>query len=406
MRTYVRTVIICVKITCLELRAAFGRRWRGQSVPGATVVSGPGGSRVVGEVTTAGLASGVRRGMAVGRAVELCPGILLAESDPIKATQLAEGLFQQLEGFGASLEIGLPGEAFFYSAGLEPLHGGRTTLLRAVCSLTGERAGVGAGPTRLAALASIGPPGSDPKPITADVLWDRLGSLPLDCLANRLDEGAGEWEEMRTSLGRLGVTTLRQLRKLGRDALADRFGEVGLSALEMASGTESVLHPREPLQRITASIDLWSRSSIESLHRALALLCSRISGRLVRLGKVARSLLMEMDLQGGGSWQRSFVPRCPTADEGLIRSILSPALERLPAPPVRMALEVRSFSDGDPEQIVILPDPGHRRKGRLDRAATQVEEALGRPGLMKVVEAEPNSPLPERRLMLVPHVPG
>lgn len=404
MRTYVRIVIICVKIPALELRAAFGRRWRGQEVPGALMTSGPGGSRVVGEVTAGGLACGVRPGMPLGGAMGICPEILLAESDPVGATALSEALFRQLEEMGVDLEVGLPGEAFFSSEGLEPLHGGRDSLLQKIRGLVGGQAGIGAGPTRLAAVASTAPPGSDPRPMTTNEMWDGLGSLPLSCLTGRLEGGAGELEEMLRSLERLGVAKLEQLRDLGRDALADRFGEIGLSALDIASGVEPALRPRRPLQQVTASVQLFGQGGIESLQRALALLCSQISESLVRLGKVACSLLLEADLCGGGSWQRSFVPRCPTGDRQLISSILSPSLEFLPGPPVRMGLGVTNVSEAEPEQTVILSDPGYLRESRLDRAAMQVEEALGRPGLMKVVEAEPSSPLPERRLMLVPHI--
>jgi len=406
MRTYVRTVIVCVKIPSLELRAAFGRRWRGQETAAAMVVDGPGGLRVIGDASAAARSHGVRRGMDVGGAVELCTGLMLAESDPVEAALMSEDLFSQVEDFGADLETGLPGEAFFRADGLVPLYGGQTGLLEALCELLGERAGAGAGPTRLTALASVVSPGSVPMPVAPGKSWDRLGSLPTGCLANRLEGDPADQERMWNSLERMGIANLGQLRRLGRDALADRFGAVGLAALEMASGIESTLQPRVPVRPIRASVDLWDRGGIELLHRALFLLCSKVSENLVRLGRTARSLLLQAELATGGSWQRTFIPRRPTGSESLIGSILSPALELLPGPPVQMTLEVRSFAEAEPEQGVILADPGHLRRGRLDQAAMQVQEALGRPGLMKVVEAEPRSPFPERRLMLVPHIPG
>jgi hypothetical protein len=399
-------MIVCVKIPSLELRAAFGRRWRGQERPGALVVDGPGGLRVLGEISEAARAHGIRQGMDVGGALELCPGLMLAESDPVGAASISEDLFSRLEEFGAELEIGLPGEAFFRAEGLMPMYGGRTSFLKRLCELIGGEAGAGMGPTRLAALAALAPPGSTPTPVSHEESWDRLGSLSIECMANRLEGNPADEKKMWISLERMGISRLGQLRELGRDALSDRFGEIGLAAFEMAAGNESALQSRVPVRPIRASVDLWEQAGTESLHRALLLLSSKVSDSLVRLGKTARSLLFQAELAAGGSWQRSFVPRRPTHSERLITAILSPALELLPGPPICMRLEVRSFAEPEPEQTVILPDPEFRRRGRLDRAARQVQEVLGGPVLMKVTDAEPQSPIPERRLMLVPHIPG
>jgi len=84
--------------------------------------------------------------------------------------------------------------------------------------------------------------------------------------------------------------------------------------------------------------------------------------------------------------------------------ILAPGLEMLPRPAEKLRLRVSAFAPGHPEQIEIRHQPEQTRRLRLSEAASQVEAAVGQSGLMRVLDAEPDSHLPERRMLLTPYL--
>ena len=57
-----------------------------------------------------------------------------------------------------------------------------------------------------------------------------------------------------------------------------------------------------------------------------------------------------------------------------------------------------------PKQIEITRRPEETRLLRLNEAALQVRAVVGESGLMRVLDAEVGSHLPERRMLLTPYL--
>jgi hypothetical protein len=117
-----------------------------------------------------------------------------------------------------------------------------------------------------------------------------------------------------------------------------------------------------------------------------------------------RSLTMEARLSGGGSWSRQAAPREPTGRSELLRMLLAPGLDQLPRPAEQLGLRVNEMTPSAPEQGELSRRPEETRRLRLSEAAHQVRAAVGEAALMRVLDAEAGSHLPERRMLLTPYL--
>src|SRR5690349_4113873 len=117
MRTYVRTVIVCVLIPRFSLLAALGDR-RALLAEPCALAPEAGGVQVVGEVSAAAEAFGIAPGMRVGEALSRCPGLRLVPPDPEAVRGLWHEVLDRLEAIGAEPESEEAGAAFFAAGGL------------------------------------------------------------------------------------------------------------------------------------------------------------------------------------------------------------------------------------------------------------------------------------------------
>src|SRR6478672_8727542 len=137
MRTCVRIVIVCVLLPRFELVVAAGGREALLGEP-AALAPEPGKEQMIGEVSLAAEAFGVRRGMRLGEALARCPRLALVPPDPVGVADAWDAALERLEGIGAAVEPERPGFACFDARG--PL---RPQVPR-----------IGAGPTRFVAVAA------------------------------------------------------------------------------------------------------------------------------------------------------------------------------------------------------------------------------------------------------------
>ena len=187
------SVIACALIPRLTLVAALGNRREMLGRPVALAPE-PGGVQVIGEPSGAAEAFGVRAGMRLSEALARCPALILAPPDPGRAEAAWETTLRRLEGIGAAVEPGYPGEAFFAVEGLLGLYGGRAErVLTRARKVLGPPSRLGAGPSRLCAYAaaSRSRPRRPPPTVTADTAGALLAGLPVRVLRHRL---TGQWE--------------------------------------------------------------------------------------------------------------------------------------------------------------------------------------------------------------------
>jgi protein ImuB len=414
-------VIACVLIPRFGLVAAAAGRRELLARPVALAPE-PGGPQVVGEVSGAAEAFGVTEGMRMAEALGRCPALALIPPDPARAEEAWEARLARVEAIGAAVESRHPGELYFGLDGLRGLLGrperaceaegearsrAPASLSRLVLErarrVVGRGARLGAGPTRLCALAAA----LRSRPRTGDVVVPKraassfLQPLPIGILRDRLGD---EWlgVHLVDTLERLGVATLGELAALPDSAVADRFGAAGMRALAMARGREEPLRPRPPREELREELELPDAATGGQLERALELLVDRLLASPLRRGRSFRRLRLEARLAGGGGWRIEAVLRSATSSRERLLLALRPKLSALPAPASHLALRGLELGDGSPYQPALTSDEHERRRGLIAEAVRHARAAAGRGAVLRVLEVDVGSSVPERRATLTP----
>src|SRR5689334_3438859 len=123
MRTCVRAMVVCILLPRFELAVAAGGR---EALAAGPLALAPelGREPLIGEASAAAEAYGVRAGLRLGEALARCPTLRLVTPDPAGVADAWERVVGALEGIGAAVESGRPGNAWFDVRGLKRLHGG------------------------------------------------------------------------------------------------------------------------------------------------------------------------------------------------------------------------------------------------------------------------------------------
>jgi protein ImuB len=388
--------IVCALLPRFELEIAAGGRDALLAGP-AALAPEPGREQLVGEVSAAAEAAGVRPGMRLGEALSRCPALALVPPDPVGVNDAWEDVLARLESVGAAVEPGAPGLACFDARGLRRLHGG--TLDRVVAATRAalrRPARIGAGPSRFCALAGASRARARRAEIVAGA--EDLASEPVALLRH-----CEQTAHLPVVLERLGIATLGALAALPRAAVADRFGTPGLHARELALGRDTPLRPRTSGERVEESLTLPESASGPQLERALALLIDRLLARRDRRGRMLRAAVLSAVLVEGGTWRERVVFREATSDPARMRLALSGRLMTMPAPAEALRLAVDRFGPPPGASGALFSDGAQQRRGRLREAIRQARAAAGPDAALRVLETDPDSRVPERRAMSTPY---
>lgn len=377
----------------------------------------PGGPQVVGEASGPAEAFGVHAGMRLGEALARCPDLVLVPPDPERAEAAWEDALRRLEGIGAAVEPGCPGEAFFEAGGLRGLYGSVERALRRARDAIGPPVRLGAGLTRLAAYAAAqrNRPRRAPVVVPAAMTRSFLAPLPVSLLRERLTRyraaPAREAEEaarflavdLPDKLDRLGVESLGQLAGLPDAAIADRFGRLGLVALRMARGSEEPLRPRRVPEGLAEGIELTEAISGPQLERVVALLVDRLLANPARRGRSLRRVRLAARLAGGGGWRDETALRQASADHERLLLALVAKLGAIPGPVVSLTLRALEMGPANGDQATIDEQASESRRRRLSEAVRQARSAAGKDAVLRVIDADTESRVPERRSLLTPY---
>jgi protein ImuB len=392
-------VVAAVVIPAFDLRAALRLQPRLQA-KAAALAPLPGTEPLIGSVTGAAEAKGVRPGMRLGEALAMCPELELVEQDPATAEQAWEEILRRLEDAGFAVEPVEPGTVYFESRGVERLYGGLEPALKRALAAVGAvwDARVGAAERRFAALAAANVARAGQALIVSD---DRarsfLAPLPLTLLPLERER----YEELEE----LGVRTIGQLAGLPGSAVAERLGPDGRRAWSLAGGHEQEgrVHPRRPAAALHETLEFPEAVGNElTLRRGLGVLLDRLLARPERTGRPPRKVAVWARLVGGASWRRTVTLREPTADPVRLRAALGSKLLELPAPALKLRLEISELAEHTGEQLELVAAEGEVLKGQLREGLRQVKAAVGAGGVSTVVEVAPWSRIPEARALLVP----
>src|SRR5436189_5336590 len=105
-------MIACLTIPGFELRAAL-RKQPSLALRPAALSPVPGSEPLIGPVTAAAEALGVRPGMRMGEALATCPGLVLVEQDPAAAEEAWEEILRRLEDSGFAVDPAGVGCVYF-----------------------------------------------------------------------------------------------------------------------------------------------------------------------------------------------------------------------------------------------------------------------------------------------------
>ncbi|MEW6582549.1 MAG: hypothetical protein AB1416_07305 [Actinomycetota bacterium] len=372
--------------------------------PDAPVALGPapGEAAVVGPCTPAAEMQGVRPGLRVGEALARCPSLELVTPDPEAVARAAEEIVCRLEALGAGVEPVAPGLACFASDGLARLHGGLDGILRRVRAALPVGAGglVGAAPTRFAAIqAARAALPRAPLVLHEDEVASFLAPLPADRLP--LDARAV------AALDALGLVTIGQVADLPRGAVLDRLGFPGLRAWRLARGeADSPVRPRRPPEPLEATFAFPEAvGARQALDAAARLLLAQLAAAARGRGRAIRALTLRARLEEGASWTSSLTLREATADPERLAAAALPRLADVAAPVEELTVRADASGALAGHQLAVVAAADEERARRVREAARQVRSAQGDGALLRPVEIEPWSRLPERRWALVPFEP-
>ena len=396
-RTYV-PVLACLLIPGFELRAALRAR-PGLVLRPAALAPAAGAKPLVGPVTAAAEAAGVRPGMRLSEALAGCPELVLVEQDPAAAEEAWEGILRRLEDIGLGVDSGGLGCAYFDTRGVERLYGGVDAALRRALEAVGPTwdARIGAAPRRFAALAAANVARAGQVLVVSDEQSaDFLSPLSLDLVPMP----PARREELRA----LGVRKVGQLAGLPGGAVAERLGPDGRRAWSLARGGRGGrVRGRRPPAELTERLEFPDAVANElTLRRAFNALLERVLARPEREGRFIRKAAVSARLVGGGSWRRTATLRDPTVERDRLRAALGPKLAELPAPVLELRLEVVELTDSRGQQLELVRAEGEVLEEQLKEGLRQVRASTGTGSVVAVVEVAPWSRVPERRALLVP----
>src|SRR3954469_20303716 len=395
-------MIACISIPGFELKAALRKApslgLRAAALAPEPVGSSGAGEALLGPVTAAAEAAGVRPRMRLGEALATCPQLVLVDPDPAAAEQAWEEIVRLLEDAGFAVEPAALGIAYFETRGVERLYGGLEPALRRALAAVGQPWGgrLGAAGRRFAALAAA----SVAKPGQLLVVRDEevgqfLAPLPLTLLPLERQRYA--------ELEALGVRKLGQLAGLPGGAVAERLGPDGRRAWGLARGGAAArVRGRRPPSELAESLEFPEAIGNElTLRRALGALVETALSRPERRDRFVRKVALGARLVGGGSWRRSLTLREPSAEADRIRIAIAPKLAELPAPALELRLELVELTEAAGRQLELLA-AGAEDRNRLREGLRQVRASTGSGSVCTVVEVAPWSRVPESRALLVP----
>src|SRR5262245_60039551 len=329
-------MIACLSIPGFELKAALRSRPALTLAP-AALAPEPVGEPLLGPVTAAAEARGVRPQMRLGEALATCPDLVLVDPDPAAAEQAWEEIVRSLEDAGFAVDPAALGVAYFETRGVERLYGGLEPALKRALAATGPQwdARIGAAARRFAALAAASVARADQVLVVHDDEIRRfLAPLPLTLLPLERQR----YEELES----LGVRSLGQLAGLPGGAVAERLGPDGRRAWSLARGGAAArVRGRRPPSELVESLEFPEAVGNElTLRRALGALVETALGRPERRDRFVRKVALAARLVSGGSWRRTLTLREPSTDADRIRVALAPRLAELPAPVLELRLEL------------------------------------------------------------------
>lgn len=347
---------------------------------------------------------GVRPGTALSQVLAGQPKVRILPADPIYYQRCWEKIVGRLQQLFPGVEDAGPGCAYLDVAGLEPLCGGPAGLARRLRGSVADnwhaRWGLGASKFSARCAAAQGQPGqvrrapADPAALRSFLSGMPVALLPLD-------------EEAQLLLADFGLATLGDLAAQPRAALRARLGESGGRAWDLARGDDTEpLRPLPPAASVSAQLEFpFPAVSVEAFSVGLLTLLQRLYRQPRLAGRAAGSAALTGQISDRPTWAFSYRFRTPAAGAGAAHEALlavlagrEPGPLGLPGPVEDLRVELGQLGPAPTIQGELW---SKSRKAGLRSAVAGLRRRLPGEALLRVVEVEPWSRIPERRQALV-----
>jgi DNA polymerase IV len=289
------------------------------------------GRGVITTATYEARAFGLRSGMALARAAELCPQAVLLPSDFDEYRKYSRLFKEAVARVAPSIEDRGIDEIYIDLSGFEPvLRETALAIKAAVREATGLSCSIGVAANKL--LAKIASELDKPDGLTllgADDLAARIWPLP----ARRIN-GIGPKAAAR--LEALGIRTVGELAAADPALLVERFGRsAGAWLHEAAHGRDErpVVTLREPKslsRETTFERDLHARRDREALSAIFTRLCEKVAEDLRRKGYRGRTIGIKLRYDNFDTVTRDLTIETHTDDARTIRRAAGECLKRVP----------------------------------------------------------------------------
>jgi nucleotidyltransferase/DNA polymerase involved in DNA repair len=343
-------------------------------------------------------ARGIWPGMPLRRALSLCPSAAFLESDPLFYRVTWNKALDGLESISPVVEDRGLGIAFVDLTGLVSHYGTELALGGAVvrsvlqCLDVLPSAGIASGKFPATAAAVAGAAGEItvvPAGLEAEFL------SPLDVSLLPLDP------EVIDRLRLFGLDVIGEVGCIALGDLIAQFGPHGKRLWQLCNGIDDdVLYARPPNEAVEESLSFEAPvASVDVLVACIRQLLSRVEVSL--RGRAARELVISAEFDRGRTWEKRGVLKEAISEHERLAFILKSVLSTTPPPRpvVRLTLCLSGLTGETGKQLSF--DDKSRARRQVEEAIRQLKVGDGHSPIYKVEEAEPRSPIPEDRYVLV-----
>ncbi|MGH2356359.1 MAG: DNA polymerase Y family protein [Chloroflexota bacterium] len=360
--------------------------------------------RVVLEASPAAARDGVHTGQALREALACCPRLATVDARPARYAARFAAILAAVEQITPVVEPGPLGVIYAGLQGLARLFPERGALPRALlaCVPATFHPRLGIGPGKFPALVAA----CRARAGRAYVLQEQrvaaaLAPVSIDLLPAD--------EAVKRRLHLLGLTTLGRLAALPRAAVAAQFGPLGQRLWDLAQGHDpDAIQPRPRPEVVTAQMAFETPVvSREALVAAAERLAGQSVHALAQRQRAARQAVLRATTERSQLWERVVTFKEASGERARVWTAIRSALEgaTFPGPVVDLTLELTALTPAVAHQEVLWPDARRRQQERLHEALRQLKARYGFCPVGRIVELEPWSRVPERRVALLAYDP-
>jgi nucleotidyltransferase/DNA polymerase involved in DNA repair len=393
-------IVLCLFIPHLPVQCESKRHPEVAQV--SLVIGGfPHERKVVLDCSEKASASGAHSGMTLRQASHRCPDAIFLPVDEAGYARAFDEVLDILDQFSPMVETDSPGTAFLDVSGTGHLFGPADNLAgqvgNEVLHKTSLQSQIGVASSKFVAGIAASLASASPLTLRSGQERSFLQPLPIEFLPIA--------PEATTWLKRLGLRTMGQVADLPANALASQLGRDGTTAHLLAQGIDPrpvIPRPRPDVLEETLSFE-QPLESLDALLAALGKLLDRLVPLLRRRYQVCPQIRLCFRFDDGRAWPDIVNLKTPSDSKPEILGILKRHLEAASFPKgvseIHLAL-ARLGGEAGKQTPLSVGTKGIQAEA-LQRLDSDLRERFGCSPLKKVVEIDPDSRIPERRVALV-----